>query len=139
MLKNITNCLFCKIYQQKINNYKVYENEYVYAFLDINPIDDGHTVLIPKKHFTSFIDTNDKYLKEIIKAQKIISNNIYKKLKPLGMNYLSNENEIAGQSILHYHTHIIPKYKKNSGFDFTHSVKNTNPNNFKIIQKKIEI
>ncbi len=137
MCKKKTNCIFCQIINNQINSFKIYENKHVLAFLDINAIAFGHTILIPKKHFDNFLQTDDDVLYEIIKAQKIISNHLYKKTNCLGMNYLSNENEIAGQTIFHYHLHLIPKYQKNNGLIFNVDNSNLSSTNIEEIYKKI--
>lgn len=109
-------CLFCKIINKEIQSKIIYENEYVLCFLDINPISNGHCLVVPKKHFKNLCETDEIYLQHISLALKIIANKLYNsKLKPWGMNYLSNENAIAGQEILHFHFHIIPKYFANEG------------------------
>ncbi len=134
------NCLFCKILNKKIDSLKIFENKYVYAFLDVFPADDGHTIIIPKKHFDNFKNTDDNYLLEMIKIQKLLSNNIYKNLNPKGMNYLINENEIAGQTVFHTHMHIIPKYDKNQGLSFVKkNLNNNEKTQLEDIQKKIMI
>ncbi|MEG1353900.1 MAG: HIT family protein [Malacoplasma sp.] len=125
------NCLFCKIIDKKTPAKIVYENEYVIAFLDINPISNGHCIVIPKKHFASLQLTDERYLQEVSIALKIVANKLYNsKLKPWGMNYLSNENSIAGQEIFHFHFHIIPKYFANEGL-----ILKTNPVHNKDIEE----
>ncbi len=76
-------CLFCDINKGDIPSYTIYENEHVRCFLDINPISKGHTLIIPKKHFTDIFDIDEKYLCEINKASKIIINLINEKYKPI--------------------------------------------------------
>ncbi|QVK05617.1 HIT family protein [Mycoplasma mycoides] len=110
------DCLFCKIINQEIPSYKIYENEYVYSFLDVRPVSNGHLLIIPKKHFENFSACDDKYLQEVILAKKYLVNLLKEKLNPAGFNYLSNEQAISGQTVLHYHEHIMPKYEKEKGF-----------------------
>ncbi|AHF58279.1 MULTISPECIES: HIT family protein [Spiroplasma] len=121
MLKK--DCLFCRIINGEVPSSKVYENEYVYAFLDIFPNSDGHTLVIPKSHSDYFSDTEDLYLAEVAKASKLIANRIYDTLKPKGINYIINEKEEAFQQVFHYHMHVIPKYHRQEGYNF-----NINPN-----------
>ncbi|ACU78718.1 protein hit [synthetic Mycoplasma mycoides JCVI-syn1.0] len=110
------DCLFCKIINQEIPSYKIYENEYVYSFLDVRPVSNGHLLVITKKHFENFSACDDKYLQEVILAKKYLVNLLKEKLNPAGFNYLSNEQAISGQTVLHYHEHIMPKYEKDKGF-----------------------
>ena len=100
-------CIFCKIIEGKIPCNKVYEDEYVLAFLDINPIVNGHTLVIPKKHFVNIFDVDDFYLEKVIAAIKKIANHYNQKFD--GINILNANNKSAQQSVFHLHFHIIPR------------------------------
>lgn len=114
--KKIEDCLFCKIVKKEIPANIVYENENTIAFLDINPISDGHTLVISKSHCKNLSEASEKDVQDVAATIKVVANKILNsKLKPWGINYLSNQNEIAGQIIDHFHFHIIPKYAKNEG------------------------
>ncbi|ATZ21463.1 HIT family protein [Mesoplasma tabanidae] len=111
------DCLFCKIIKQEIPSYKIYENEYVYAFLDINPVTDGHALVIPKIHAENLTKTPDLYLSEVSKAKKVVAELLEEKLDGVkGFNYVSNQEAIAKQVVFHYHEHILPKFKEDEGF-----------------------
>lgn len=111
------DCLFCKIIKQEIPSYKIYENKYVYAFLDIYPVTDGHALVIPKVHTENLIKTPDLYLIEVAKAKKIVAEILLTKIEGIkGFNYISNQERIANQVVFHYHEHILPKFKENEGF-----------------------
>ena len=113
------SCIFCDIVDKKIPAYVVGENQNALAFLDINPMSDGHTVIISKKHYANLRECPDDVLADMIKLTKEVANKISdSKLKPWGFNYLSNDQEIAGQAVMHIHFHVIPKYGKNEGFTF---------------------
>ena len=109
------DCVFCKIINGDIPSYTIYENDYVKCFLDINPLSDGHTLIIPKKHFKDAFDIDEEYLFEIHKASKIILNMLNEKLKPNGFQLVQNNGIV--QEVKHYHLHIIPKYNKNTKTD----------------------
>jgi len=109
------DCIFCKIIKGELPSYKIFENEYVYAFLDISKDVDGHTLVIPKKHFKNVLDCDEKYLSESIKAVKEISNH-YISLGYNGVNVLNANNECSGQTVFHLHFHIIPR-KDNDGIN----------------------
>lgn len=131
-------CLFCKIINKEIESKIIYENEYVLSFLDIDPISNGHCLVVPKKHFKNLQTTDEIYLQQISIALKVVANKLYNsKLKPWGMNYLSNENAIAGQEIPHFHFHVIPKYFASEGLILqTKKLKNESINKiFKLISK----
>ena len=114
------DCIFCKIINKEIPAKIIAENECAIAFLDAFPVTDGHVLVIPKKHFIDLAMCEEKYLIDVIKLVKQVANDIElsKKLDPWGFNYLSNQGKIAGQEILHFHMHIIPKYTKDKGFVF---------------------
>ena len=103
------DCLFCKIINGDIPCYKIYENDYVLAFLDINPDSDGHTLIIPKKHFTDLDDIDNATLSEIFKAAKLIKKMLEEKLGCEGIVLQQNNGFV--QEIKHYHLHLKPYYK----------------------------
>ncbi len=102
------NCVFCKIIKGEINSYKIYENEYVLAFLDATEDVDGHTLVVPKKHYQNIYDCPPDLLSEVIKVTKKISEH-YKTLGYDGVNLINNNGLVAGQSVFHLHFHIIPR------------------------------
>lgn len=102
------DCIFCKIINNEISSYKIYENDMVLCFLDINPLSSGHTLIIPKKHFKDISDIDNKYLSSINDATKYVYNLLMSKLGPDGIRIVQN-NGIC-QEIKHYHVHLIPVY-----------------------------
>ncbi len=105
------SCIFCKIINQEIPSYKIYEDDYTYAFLDIAKDIDGHTLVVPKKHVTNILDCDDETLAHVIHAVKVISKHYVEDLGYDGVNVLNANNEAAEQSIFHLHFHIIPRKK----------------------------
>ena len=101
-------CLFCKIINGEIPCYKIYENDDVLAFLDINPDSDGHTLVIPKKHFTDLDDIDLETLTAINKASKEIKKLLEEKLNCDGISLLQNNGDV--QEVKHYHLHLKPYY-----------------------------
>ncbi len=113
------DCVFCGIVAKEVPARIIGENKNALAFLDVNPISDGHTVIISKKHYRNLAETPDDVLTDMISLCKTIANKIdNSKLKPWGFNYLSNQGKIAGQAVMHIHMHVIPKYGKDEGFKF---------------------
>jgi len=102
-------CIFCKITKREIPSKIVYENNLDLAFLDISPISKGHTIVIPKKHYSTLEDIPDHELAEIYKVVKKIATMIHEKLQIDGYNILQNNFTAAGQVIKHFHVHIIPR------------------------------
>ena len=103
-------CVFCKIINGEIPSYKLYENDFVMCFLDISQATKGHTLIVPKKHFDNIFDLDKEYSKEILKAATIVSNILKEKLGVENVNLLNNSGALAGQTVMHFHLHVIPRY-----------------------------
>jgi len=93
----------------KIPSAKVYENENFISILDINPVSNGHLLVIPKKHYENIFDTDDEILKETIVLIKKLSVAVSKALNVKAVNIIQNNGKDAGQIIFHSHFHIIPR------------------------------
>ncbi len=103
-------CLFCKIIAGEIPSAKIYEDEHSFAFLDINPVNPGHSLLVPKKHFTSLYETPDETLKELSPLVKKLAIAVKKAVSADGVNIGMNNDPAAGQIIFHAHFHVIPRF-----------------------------
>ena len=113
------NCIFCKIINKDIPSNIVYEDDKFLAFLDIAKATNGHTILIPKKHYKNVLECDDELLGEMMIVAKKIASNLLTKLGADGCNILTNCNEVAGQTCFHFHIHIIPRYNDLDGFEPT--------------------
>lgn len=111
------NCIFCKIIQGEIPSAKVYEDEEIYAFLDISQVTKGHTLIIPKKHVENIYETNEEIASSLFARVPKIANALKKAYQPAGINILNNNGKAAGQSVFHIHIHLIPRYDESDGFD----------------------
>ena len=107
----MNDCLFCKIAKGELPCYKIYEDRDFLAFLDINPVNPGHTLIIPKKHSETILDTDEETLKKLIIVVKKVSTAIYNGLKCEGFNIGANQFKYAGQLVPHLHIHIMPRNK----------------------------
>jgi len=105
------DCLFCKIVSGSIPSYKIYEDEIVIAFLDINPDSNGHTLIIPKKHYLDMNDIPLDTLNHIFKVAKELKVKIESKLNADGLTFVQNNGDI--QEVKHFHLHLKPYYKDN--------------------------
>ncbi|WP_298832145.1 HIT family protein [uncultured Planococcus sp.] len=112
----MTNCIFCKIIAGEIPSVKVYENEHVFAFMDIMPLSKGHTLLIPKTHREFVYDLTPEEAANLFSVAPKIAKAINETFQPEGMNLLNNNGAKAGQSVLHFHLHFIPRYGESDGF-----------------------
>lgn len=110
------DCIFCKIINGEIPSAKVYEDEKVYAFLDISQVTKGHTLVIPKTHTKNIFETPSEVAKELFERVPKIANAIKDTYKPLGMNLIQNNGEAAEQSVFHLHIHLIPRYGEGDGY-----------------------
>lgn len=104
------DCLFCSIIAGTIPSAKIFENDKVYAFLDINPCAKGHTLLIPKFHAPTVLELPEEYGASLIDATKIIGKALMQELGATGFNSVQNNFASAGQVIFHAHWHLVPRY-----------------------------
>ena len=104
------DCVFCAIAAGEIPSFKVYEDDQVLAYLDINPFSKGHTLVIPKAHSTGLLDTDDQVLADVVAKVKRIAAHVTRVLGCDGFNILQNNGEAAGQTVRHVHFHIIPRW-----------------------------
>ncbi|MFZ3070730.1 MAG: HIT family protein [Anaerolineaceae bacterium] len=103
------DCLFCKIVNNEIKCWKVFENQHVLAFLDLDPVNEYHTLVIPKKHYQDIFDVPEEILQEVILAVKQICMLYQEKLGISNIQLFNNSGQEAQQSIFHLHFHIIPR------------------------------
>ncbi|MBI4448667.1 HIT family protein [Candidatus Woesearchaeota archaeon] len=104
------DCVFCKILKKEVPCVKVYEDEYTFAFLDVQPINKGHTLVIPKSHHENLFDLPKDQLHQCISTVKTVALAIKESLRPDGINVGMNNNRAAGQVVFHAHFHIIPRF-----------------------------
>lgn len=103
------NCIFCKILNNEIPARKIFENDDFIAILDAFPANEGHTLVIPKKHFENIFEIDEKTISNAYKIAKIIAEKIKNNLGIENINILQNNGAIAGQSVNHFHIHVIPR------------------------------
>ncbi len=112
----MNDCIFCKIISGEIPGMKVFEDENTLAFMDIAKDVDGHIVVIPKRHFKNILDCDKSTLGHLMDTVKRISNHLTDNCGYDGVNLLNASDESAGQSVPHFHIHIIPR-RRNDGVD----------------------
>lgn len=130
------DCIFCKIVKGDIPSEKIYENDLILAFLDISPINFGHTLVIPKNHYVNIYETPENVLSEMIKVVKRIAVVLKNTLGSDGLNIGMNNDVAAGQVVMHAHIHVIPRVM-NDGFNLWQSKKTYNGEEAKDIAIKI--
>lgn len=107
------DCIFCKIANGTIPSYSLYEDDDFKAILDIEPSSKGHTLIIPKNHASNLFELDDTDAAKALCIAKRIGNALMKTLNCDGLNVLQNNGEAAGQTVHHYHIHLIPRYNSN--------------------------
>ncbi len=110
------DCIFCKIAEGIIPSHKVYEDDDVLAFLDISQVTPGHTLVISKKHYSNFLTTEKDVMHKVMDVAQRIGQAQISILGAKGVNILTNVNKEAGQSVFHFHVHVIPRYIRDEGF-----------------------
>ena len=110
------NCIFCDIASRKEEAEILFENHNVISFLDIRPVNFGHALVIPKNHYENFISVPASVLNELIEVTQHLSKFIKEGLKADGFNIIVNNGAAAGQTIYHFHFHIIPRFNKDFNF-----------------------
>lgn len=108
--------VFCKIVNGEIPCYKLYEDEEVLAFLDISQVTKGHALVIPKKHYDNFLSVPHDVMHKVMDVAQRIGQVDIKILGAKGVNILTNCYEAAGQTVPHFHVHVIPRYNEAEGF-----------------------
>lgn len=103
-------CVFCEIIRGNIPSFKVYEDDHVLAILDISQATYGHTLVMPKAHYANIFDIPQSELEKVIDVAKKVALSVKERLSCDGVNILNNCGEAAGQSVNHFHIHVIPRY-----------------------------
>ena len=105
------SCIFCKIVHKKAPSSIIYEDEAVMVFLDIRPLNMGHTLVIPKAHYVDIFDIPEKELSQMHKAAKLVSSAIKKATAADGISIIQQNGKAAGQDIFHIHVHVVPRFE----------------------------
>ena len=106
------NCIFCKILAGEIPCARVYEDADIFAFLDINPIAKGHTLVVPKGHYPTLLDMPTSEGEALLRALRVVGEAVLKGTGATGFNCIQNNFTSAGQEVFHTHWHIIPRFEK---------------------------
>lgn len=107
-------CVFCKIVNGEIPCFKVYEDEQFLGFLDISQATKGHTLVIPKKHISDIFELDNETAQNMLGVVSHISRLLKTKLGVSSVNIINNSGKLAGQTVNHFHIHIIPRYENDN-------------------------
>ena len=106
------NCIFCKIANGEIPSTTLYEDEDFRVILDLGPATRGHALLLPKNHFANLFELDDETAQKAILVAKKMAGKMKDALGADGFNLVQNNGEVAGQTVFHFHMHLIPRYKE---------------------------
>lgn len=109
--------IFKKIIDREIQAHIVYEDEQALAFLDITQTTQGHTLIIPKKEVKNFMECDSETLKHLFEITQNLAQKMMDNLGAKGFNVLTNMNEVAGQTVFHFHIHLIPRYDESDSIE----------------------
>lgn len=105
------NCIFCKIANGDISSKAIYEDDLFKVILDLGPATRGHALILPKDHAKNLFELPDDTAKQILVLAKKLGNQMVEKLNADGLNIIQNNGEAAGQTVNHFHLHLIPRYE----------------------------
>ena len=134
------DCIFCKIIDGEIPSYKIYEDEVVYAFLDITQVTPGHTLVVPKKHSKDIFEYDEELASQVFARIPKIARALEKAYPDMqGLNIINNNREVAYQSVFHSHIHLIPRFSPHDDFSmhFGNHQDQYNPTLMEAIAKRI--
>ena len=130
------NCVFCKIVEGKIPAAKVHEDAHWIAFLDINPANKGHCLLVPKNHSLDLVHTDDSVLSHMLVLAKKVATAVMKATGCSGYNLHMSNGKDAGQEVFHLHMHIVPRFSGDN-IEFQYGIKNYAETEMKEFQENI--
>ena len=111
------NCIFCKLANGQIPTNSIYEDDDFNVILDASPATKGHTLILPKEHYANIFEIDEEILGKAAKLAKKIMIKEKDNLKCDGYNLLQNNGEVAGQTVFHFHMHLIPRYESDENKD----------------------
>lgn len=106
------NCIFCKIANGDIPSKTLFEDDQFRVILDLGPATKGHALILPKNHFANLYELPEEVAADVMKLAKKMATTMTDKLGADGFNLVQNNGEVAGQTVFHYHLHLIPRYKE---------------------------
>ena len=111
------NCIFCKIIGGEIPSNTIYENDTFQVILDVNPASKGHALILPKEHYANLYEIDEEVAAKAMKLAKKLAVHMTEVLGCDGFNILQNNGTVAGQTVFHFHMHLIPRYRNGKNAD----------------------
>lgn len=120
-----TNCIFCKIASGEIPSNTIYEDDEFRVILDLAPASKGHALILPKEHYADIYEIDAELAGRAMKLAKKLAMHMTEVLNCDGFNLLQNNHEVAGQTVFHFHMHLIPRYRNAKNQDMLMWTKET--------------
>lgn len=134
------NCIFCRITRGEIPSTTIYEDDMFKVIMDVNPATKGHALILPKEHYANIYEIDEEVAAKAMKLAKKLAGHMTKELECDGFNLLQNNGETAGQTVFHFHMHLIPRYKGGKNSDILRwSHEEFTSEEFAAIGKKISL
>ena len=135
----MNQCIFCKIINKEIPGQILFENEHVLAFLDISQTTKGHTLVIPKKHAEDVFSMSEEDMCHIFSVVPKLANALKTTFNADGMNIVNNNKPVAGQTVFHYHVHLIPRYSAEDSFqiNYTNNMSKYTPESLATLKEEV--
>ncbi len=108
------NCIFCKLANGIIPTNSIYEDDNFNVILDMSPATKGHALILPKNHYKNLYELPEEIAADVMKLAKKLAGEMTEKLNADGFNLVQNNNEVAGQTVFHFHMHLIPRYENDN-------------------------
>ena len=105
------NCIFCKLANGEIPTRSIYEDEEFNVIMDMSPLSKGHSLILPKAHYKNLYDIPEDTASKVMILAKKMATQMTEKLGAKGFNLVQNNNEVAGQTVFHFHMHLVPRYE----------------------------
>lgn len=131
------NCIFCKIANGEIPSATLYEDEDFRVILDLGPATRGHALLLPKEHYANLFELDDELAAKVLVTARKVGEKIKNALGADGFNLVQNNGEAAGQTVFHFHMHLIPRYE-NDGAGILWNPGTTTPEDMEAIKKLVD-
>lgn len=104
-------CIFCALVAGDATSWPVYEDEHCYAFLDVNPLTRGHTLVIPRRHAPDLLALTEDEAQQVMRATRRVALLLEARLSPAGLNLIQANRAAAMQTVFHMHMHVVPRYE----------------------------
>ncbi len=134
----MAECIFCKIAKGEIPSHTIYEDGEIKAFLDIQPSNPGHTLIIPKKHYENIFDLPERLLLRITSTAKKLGGHYREKAGYNAFNIIQSSGKDANQDVMHFHMHLVPRHE-HDGLDLWKNMKKGVKPDFEALKEKLKI